>query len=167
MPLQKSKNDVPIEFCWATFCRAVLDKRNEKTLYCVMPSARVEVGTEAPEGDSDGSADRIILPFGDMAVYALFKRKAGIDGHLSIPVQFEASGLNFVEQTELTITMTENNIHSQQILNFTNVNLELPAKSGRQRKDISLIFKSGNVELGKVEVNFDITVVHQRSGEPK
>lgn len=162
MPRKNRTDELPIEFCWATFCKAVLDKKAEKTLYGVMPSLRIEIGIGAEESGKEGSPEKILIPLGDISVYALFKRRPGFDGPLSVPIQFETSGPNFLERPELKVVMSEQNIHSQQVLNFMQANIEVPTKKGRHRKDMVLTFKSGNIELGKVELNLDITVIHQQ-----
>lgn len=151
---KKIQAEVPIEFCWGTFCKDVLSKNNERSLYSVSPSLRVELslGGEPPE--------QIAFPIHPLGLFVVFRRRRGAGGLISEAIELERIGFEgeMIEKPEITVRLEPLETHSQQVFDFSGAMLSVSSAPGIYEQEYGIIFKIGNNELGRVELPI-VTVV--------
>lgn len=150
--------DAPVEFCWATFCKAILERGTERTLYNVLSSMKADILVSGEPDSKD-----IQMPLQELALYSLFKRKAGFEGQIDYPVVLEIENLE-TDLKELTVSLPPDASHSQQTVNFQRASVGIPSSEGEHFVTFRAFFKSGNKILGSAEFLVKARVSYERVG---
>jgi hypothetical protein len=85
---ESKENDCPVRFVWGTFCKNVLEDGGLKTLYSVLPGLNFHVSPQRTK-TRNAMPTALLLPIGELAVYALIGRREASAEPLSVNLSVE------------------------------------------------------------------------------
>ena len=152
---KKPENECPVTFCWATFCKNVLQEHDssERSLIGLLPGLRGGVSLPSSEVD-----EKVALALGTMYVHAVFKRKEAFSGPLNVNFTVDIRFENQESAANVSLNFSENNDYGQLSLKLANPSIEIPRNIGQYKLRAEVQFNVDSQPIGKVEMPITIDV---------
>lgn len=146
---------IPIEFKWATFCRALYTDPQSAELAVINPLLNLNLNVQVlsePKAPAD-------LPLGAFTLLGVFKRKGGSDGALSVPVDVHISWPGYSFGGPVSVDFKPSIMVSQLIFKIPDIILKQVKYWETNKMTIVASFVWEGHELGKAEIELGIGYV--------